>query len=381
MGHTSMISIFTDKLSHSEWNSLRTAYTLWFNTIIPSNEVHLELQHKQPEYDPNKMNLHQTQATLLNFVFSSHIESFCQILAVKKKLDPTDKLNQNSDYSNELIFNSDDIAYLNKPTKRPCKNLKARFAIYALERIGVYVRPSVGGFSGFYETCKEVLYAGKHDSSNIEIIPGRYLLFRKSLNSSYPNQIVMCRINIWKTKDASGNDAYRYRSFYLYVQEGLERRRTSEGFIFENQDNAIMYGSVTYTHVESTEYKSKKEKEDERLPTIYPERIDLHIHRGNPSFIRGLQSANYPFLKIPTCTRICMRRLEKNTEDADILSLEKDVMVYESDLFKAENKYQNGDFPGVLGKKEQEIVGNHLELDWDILNNRIETTYSNMLTP
>ena len=342
--------------------------------------------------------------------------SFCEINAVKKQLkitgpepklpDPQSFTNRAAlhraydDYQNELAslrgkisaalsFSEEDISYLEADRRRGCKTIKLRFAIYVLEREGFYHRPtSQGGLAGFYESALEVFYTGNHDASAIDIIPGRYLMIRRSLNSFYANAFILGRVNIWKDIDSNGDDFYRYRTYYEYTQEGLKRTRKSEGCIFNYQENARMMGGVEYTHVDETEFKQRPEAKkaqsksnEDSVPTCYPEQYDLHTHRGSPSVIRGLHGANYPFLRIPVSTRMMLYKLEHREDEDSKIREEEDLHTFWRSNPEAEGGEELRSFEGVLKRKDMEEISNEFDIDFSVLDNQLEMTYSKMLSP
>lgn len=282
--------------------------------------------------------------------------------------------------------------------------IKGHLLIFCLRITGHYEEPFCRGEDALFESINEIIFEDSEIEFSIDTsrgpidIEGFYAYRRLSFNSSFPDHITTSLLRIRVDNSSYNKKIYKYESYKMYVQNStgstLERQKFTEGSIFDYQGNLLFFGKVFYTDMDSTEAI---------LSHKYPEIIYAHRHGGDIQNIRGINLGHYPFLKLPVATSVCLTKIENISEYLNFEALiEKfklfshfdsvDEIIREQGLVEFNTRLIQSDFSDVVSSIDitkmaaENLIGNHPiselpEAMQKMITNRIERSYSNMLTP
>jgi hypothetical protein len=327
-----------------------------------------------------------TQVKTIRSSLDTLIEEFLPVFI--KNQSVKEKLNSSSRSSKEnFSFNADELRTLHVERDEPVykinrnyrtSRLKGRLVIFGLEVLGFFVRPQVSLTNFSYHAIVQDVFSGNVPSfTNIEL-SGFYQVFRLSFNNSFPGHVAAYLIEIYKDPDHPS--IYRYRSSNKYIQKqgsdkhgSMKRARMSDGYIYNYQGQMLFFGGVTYSHVHKVDAVAGLSVEEKDKYDNYPEIMMFHPHGGDVLNIRGLMLAHYPLLSMPVATRAYLSSITDLDSDVDFDSL----------LAK---KYDDGT-PFYYGNVDPKTSDTSHPLISSTQNalpfiiNKIENTYSQMLTP
>lgn len=205
-----------------------------------------------------------------------------------------------------------------------------------------------------HDMFKKEIY--KNDDINGDLSEGSYLLKRPSLNTFIKGSISVIRLWIYTEKNLRGQDVLKYKSRNMYEQgvseQGVKmvRERVSEGFVLRNQYNTLLFGRVSYTHLNEVDGISATNN--------YPEIISIHTASPDSNLFLGFTLANYPDLKKPAVTQCTLEKLAVKGSPNDF-DKEMETISNDDERLKARGptdiersllniKDTNSEHPGIL---------------------------------
>lgn len=217
--------------------------------------------------------------------------------------------------------------------------IKGHLLIFCLRITGHYEEPFCRGTDALFESINEIIFENKAIDFSISTstgpidIEGFYAYKKLSFNSSFPDNVTSSLLRIRVDHSSYGKKVYKYDSYKMYVQNStgstLERKKFSEGSIFDYQGNLLFFGKVFYSDMDSTEAI---------LSHKYPEIIYAHRHGGDIQNIRGINLGHYPFLKLPVATSVCLTKIENISKYLDVKKFKKILKNASDDINKDEIK-------------------------------------------
>lgn len=348
---------------------------------------------------------------------------------------------QSENPDNIFKFMPADIAHLTahrelndyRKPRKSIRSIKGRLIIFSLEILGFYFRPPNAAANYLHTAIIEDLFRSSTKQANtkaitsnkemdevvlngyfkeklIKRIIGTYQLFRLSLNNSFPGCVAVHTLRIYKDKEDPSVIRYSTLNSYKQFQsvnqnKGLKRKRESHGHVYNYQGQILFLGGTLYTHLD--------ECESGDLENNYPEIMMLHSHSGDTNNIRGLILGQFPLLGLPVATSVYMSKLDSKSAD-ELEKLEdldpkdyqpKDIeliaryygnidprleparnfIINEFTLYLKKLNFSKAD--GTLEELHEKIITQRKELHKKVkeihnfIVNKIEDTYSHMLTP